>query len=96
MNLLDFISKDIEGEETSKQTTIISSIDSYLTSLNTPNNFSISSDENVMLQMDLSFAKLCTSLEEAGIASPRLLSVFDFNVKINYFEEKNKKSGSLV
>ena len=49
-----------------------------------------------MLQMDLSFAKLCTSLEEAGIANPRLLSVFDFNVKINYFEEKNKKPGSLV
>lgn len=52
----------------------------------------MSSEANLFLQMDLSFSRLCTSMEEAGVQNPNKLTVFDFNVRLDYFEEKNKKA----
>jgi hypothetical protein len=31
-------------------------------------------------------------MEEAGVLKPSKLTVFDFNVRLDYFEEKNKKA----
>jgi len=64
-------------------------IDSHILSINPPGNFS--ADSSMLYDMDLSFGKLCAGMEESGISNPKKLSVFDFNAKLDYLEEKNKK-----
>ena len=88
---MDKIVADFEGGDSEKYEKVVRSIDDHLMSMNEPGNFADGSSENVMLQMDLSFERLCTSIEEAGIKEPKKLTVFEFNSKLDYFEAKAKK-----
>ncbi len=41
--------------------------------------------------MDLSFARICTVMEESGIKDPKKLTVFEFNAKLDFLQQKNKQ-----
>ena len=47
---------------------------------------------NEMDRIDRSFHKLCTWLEAAGVSNPKKLSYYEFQVKIDYFEELKLKN----
>ena len=79
-------------EDRNKLEKVIRSIEDYILSRNPPRNFIDNSSDNSLIQMDLSFGKLCASLEEAGIKEPKNLTVFDFNTKLDYFQEKAKRA----
>lgn len=84
---------DIEGREEDKKKYegIVSSIDEYFIAMRPPQDFSAKSANNAVNQIDLSFSKLCASLEDAGVQNPRDLSVYDFNVRLDFYYDKNKK-----
>lgn len=80
---------DIEGSN--KCLEVVKKVDLYLISINPPKDFS-SSPDSVINQMDVSFENLCASLEEAGVSRPKKLSVFEFNQRIAYYQEKAKNN----
>lgn len=91
--MASLIIADFEKDEDQKevQSKLIRSIDDYVMSLNAPKIFDSNSEDNALVAMDLSFEKLCTSMEEAGISTPKKLTVFEFNGKLDYFESKKTK-----
>jgi len=66
-------------------------IDKYLTAINPPRDFNQSNHESILNEIDLSFERLCSSLEEAGVQQPKKMSVFEFNQRVDYYKEKHKK-----
>lgn len=66
----------------------------YISSVLTPKIFDHMVANNIVDQIDKSFIRLCTSLESNGISNPKLLPYYEFNAKIDYFEEvRRNKSG---
>lgn len=90
--MIDSIIADFNGkkEDSDRHKKVVESIDDYLLSLNPPNDFSANSPNNIIRDMELSFEKLCASMEEAGINSPKTLTVFEFYSRIDFFESKKK------
>lgn len=79
-------------EERDKKEKVCQNIDEYILSINPPNDFRANSDENVVRGMELSFEKLCASMEEAGIKSPKNLTTFEFYSRLDFFQDKKKKT----
>lgn len=69
----------------------IKSSDEYLLTLMKPKDFDTNNYSSDINNIDSSFEKLCTTLEELGIHKPKELTLFEFESKILYFNEKNKK-----
>ena len=65
--------------------------DNYLLSLMKPKDFDTNNYGSDINRIDSSFEKLCTTLEELGIHKPKELTLYEFESKILYFNEKNKK-----
>lgn len=91
--MIQVIKADFEGNEEEKNNSqkVVDKIDDYLISLNPVKDFSNTPD-NAVNQLEKSFEFLCTSLEEVGVKDPKILTTFEFNSKIEFFEKKNKKS----
>jgi hypothetical protein len=91
LNILKKIKLQHEGnnEEAEKLQKTIDNIQNYINSINPPRDFSNTSN-NVIKNIDKSFEKVCTSLEELGINNPKGLTLFEFKSKIEYFKNKNK------
>ena len=69
---------------------VIRQVDDYLLRLNSPKNFDYSDSENDLIKLKKSFTIACTALEEMGIKSPELLTLYEFIEKSDYYERKNK------
>ena len=93
IKILESIIADYKGdlEAKKKADKVIASIDDYIVSLNPPKDFSDTAD-SCIIHLEKSFEYLCTSMEEVGISSPKKLSVYEFNSKIDYFKSKNKSA----
>ena len=85
---------DVEGreEDKDKHDKVVRSIDEYFIALKPPQDFSPSSQDNAVKNINLSFYKICAALEEAGVNNPKELSVFEFNVKLDHFYNKKKQN----
>lgn len=64
----------------------------YITAILKPKIFDHLVPGNIIDQIDKSFLKLCTSLEANGVLSPKKISYYEFNAKIDYFEEVNTRN----
>lgn len=93
LSILDKVLADHEGreEDSINYEKTVRSIDDYLISRNPPGNFLDSSSENEIIRMDIAFQKVCTSMEEVGVKDPAKLTVFEFESKVDYYEDKAKK-----
>lgn len=67
---------------------LIRDIELWQLNLMAPKNFDSTNVDNHIKKIELSFESLCTSVEELGVANPGALSVFQFYVKLTYFEKK--------
>lgn len=74
----------------------IENADEYLLSLIEPKDYDRNNHESAIVKMDISFEKLCTSLEELGVRNPKELTLFEFESKIAYFEEKKDKQTNIT
>lgn len=73
-----------------KELELIRDADDYLLSTIAPKEYDERKPESVVNQMDKSFEKICSTLEEVGVSNPKNLSIFEFESRIEYFREKNK------
>ncbi|GGG97299.1 hypothetical protein [Pedobacter zeae] len=53
-----------------------------------PVRFRIENGTNVIIENEKKFEKLCASLSEAGMQDARNLSMYDFRIRMEYFEDK--------
>lgn len=53
-----------------------------------PVQFRIQNGTNIIIDNEKSFEKLCASLNEAGMHDARNLSMYDFRIRMEYFEDK--------
>lgn len=91
--LINSIKADHEGdkEEKEKNDKIVASIEDFILSMVPPNSFKEDDTNNIIHHMEISFEKLCASMEEAGIHDPKRLTAFEFYSRMEYFQSKNKK-----
>jgi len=66
-------------------------IDKYFLILSKPNDFNTANSDNIINTIDKSFEQLCASLEESGVQSPKKMTTFEFNQRVDYYQEKAKK-----
>ncbi len=66
--------------------------DRYFLSMNNPKDYQSESPENILNAIDLSFEDACASLEEAGVLSPKGLTVFEFNQRVEYYRKKHTQN----
>ena len=91
--IISSIIADFEQDQEKKLSSdkVVDEVNQYLISLNEPKDFGSRSTNNAVRYVELSFEKLCTSMEEAGINNPKGLTVFEFYAKLDYFEDKKKQ-----
>jgi hypothetical protein len=71
---------------------IIKKVDNYLLSMSSPQIYSTTDPESVLVTMDAQFGQICASLEDAGVSKPNKLTVFDFYQRVGYYENKAKRN----
>jgi hypothetical protein len=69
---------------------IIHTIDRYLLSLHSPQEFNSGDPDNVLKAIDESFQNVCAALQEAGIADPKTLSTYEFHHRVEFFSKRAK------
>ncbi len=67
----------------------------YISAMMQPKIYDYDIRDNIIDQVDKSFIKLCTSLEANGIPNPKQLSYYEFNLKIDYFEDIKRNSNEI-
>lgn len=77
-----------EGAEVQKK--VIKIVDNYLLSLQKPKEFRSSKENNYLNQKDLAFEEVVALMEEMGVRSPKKLSVFEFQQRIEHYRKKKK------
>ena len=90
--MISAIRADVEGREEDREKfeKVSRSIDEYFIALKPPQDFAAKSPNNAVDQIDLAFHNLCASLEDAGIHDPKNLSIYDLNVRLAFYNKKNK------
>ena len=90
--MVDQILADVEGnqEAVGKNEEIIRGINDYLISINPPSDFS--HKNSAVDAMDISFGKLCAHLEDAGVANAKNLSIYEFHIRMDFFDEKARRA----
>lgn len=68
----------------------VMSIDKYLMSLNKPKSFKSDDPNNALREFDRNFENIVASLEDAGVQSPKNLTVLEFRQRVKYYKTKNK------
>lgn len=53
-----------------------------------PVAFRIQNGTNIIIDNEKKFEKICASLNEAGMHEARELSMYDFRIRMEYFEDK--------
>lgn len=53
-----------------------------------PIKFRIDNGTNIIIDNEKKFEKLCASLNEAGMHGARDLTMYDFRIRMEYFEDK--------
>ena len=81
-----------DGDEKHKKK--IDQVEKYLLQSSAPYNFNTGDPDNMPItkEMDLSFEKAIAAMEEAGFKNPKDLTVFEWNVRIDYMKESRKQS----
>lgn len=76
------------GEENDKA---VKQLEEYFLDKLKPTVFRLIGGTNIVVDTEKKFEKLCTSMAEAGISNARELNMFDFRIKMEYFEDKAEK-----
>jgi len=66
----------------------IKTIELYFINQMKPVAFRIQNGTNIIIDNEKKFEKLCASLNEAGMHDARELSMYDFRIRMEYFEDK--------
>ncbi len=72
----------------------IENIEDQLLQMHKPNNYNMADPENILLDADRTFERLCCSLEDHGIQRPEELSEFKFYSRIEHIEQKARQGNS--
>jgi hypothetical protein len=75
----------------------LAAIDKFFIDANEPKNFDTNDPKSVLVEMDNTFEDVCFLLEHHGVASPKELSIYEFQKRLELIERKlskKKKNGT--